>query len=184
MLLQIFAHINSYHLSLVKNAQAGKDNANTKTLSVKMLESACFGMMKKPLLYWNLSGNVLTGTRTVFLIRAWKIKLNLLQSTLVGLYLSETTLFFFLRESYTSKATGYSSVWFSADIPGARAIISSSKEHPQILGDQEKKRSLDIHSMIFLNRVRFQQHNFKNKLVTSSQYFHDNVSVHYLTSSS
>lgn len=91
---EIFPHINSYHLSLVKNAQAGKDNANTKTLSVKMFESACFGMMKKPLLYWNLSGNVLTGTRTIFLIHAWKIKLNLLQSTLVGLYLSEITFFF------------------------------------------------------------------------------------------
>lgn len=51
MLLQIFPHINSYHLSLVKNAQAGKDNANTKMLSVKMFESACSGMMKKPLLY-------------------------------------------------------------------------------------------------------------------------------------
>lgn len=94
MLLQIFSHINLYHLSLVKNAQSGKDNANTKPLSVKMFESACFGMMKKLLLYWSLSGNALAETRTLFLICAWKIKLNLLQSTLVGVYLSETTSFF------------------------------------------------------------------------------------------
>lgn len=40
-----------YHLSLVKDAQPGEDNASTEVLSVKIFEHACFGMMRKPFLY-------------------------------------------------------------------------------------------------------------------------------------
>lgn len=48
--------------------------------------------------------------------------------------------FLFFMRKLQVQSYGNSFVWFSVDIRGVRAITSSLKEHPQILGDQENKK--------------------------------------------
>lgn len=135
-----------------------------------MFEGACFRMMKKPLLYWNLSGNVLTGTGTIFLILAWKIKLNLLQTTLVQLHLSET--FFFNEKATSPELLDAHLSGFSVGIQCARAIISSSKKHPKIPEEQEGKKiswytSHDFHEYSQISTTEFQtQFSLKFKVLS------------------
>lgn len=129
--------------------QQKKIKQTLKCCQLKCSRMLASGWQKKLLLYWNLSGNVLTGTRTIFLIPAWKIKLSLLQSTLVQLHLSEWVFLLFNEkaalQSYLIFICLVCYVWgFSAGIQGARKSFLSQSNVPKYQKNEEKDLSTYI----------------------------------------